>query len=58
VPRQTREGEARLEPRLYQKPDDIWEVNDIRAGNIDRVEELEAELRAELEKRRAPSSGS
>jgi hypothetical protein len=58
VPRQTLEGEARLEPRLYQKPDDIWEVNDIRAGNIDRVEELEAELRAELEKRRAPSSGS
>jgi arylsulfatase A-like enzyme len=35
------EGETRA-PQLFQKPDDRWEVNDLRARNIERAEELEA----------------
>ncbi len=38
------EGETR-EPQLFEKPDDRWEVNDLRMRNIERAEELEAELR-------------
>ncbi|VTU00213.1 sulfatase : Arylsulfatase A family protein OS=Singulisphaera acidiphila (strain ATCC BAA-1392 / DSM 18658 / VKM B-2454 / MOB10) GN=Sinac_7268 PE=4 SV=1: Sulfatase [Gemmataceae bacterium] len=40
------EGEAR-EPLLYDKPDDRWEVNDMRARKIDQADELERELREE-----------
>lgn len=35
-------------PLLFAKPDDRWEVNDIRQANLDRADELEAELRARL----------
>jgi arylsulfatase A-like enzyme len=38
------DGEAR-EPLLFEKPDDRWEVNDMRARNIERADELEAELK-------------
>ena len=34
------------EPRLYVKPDDRCEVNDVRQHEIDRAEAIEAELRA------------
>jgi arylsulfatase A-like enzyme len=37
-------GEAR-EPQLFAKPDDRWEVNDLRQRNIERADELEALLR-------------
>jgi arylsulfatase A-like enzyme len=37
-------GETR-EPLLYDKPDDRWEVNDMRARKIDQADELERELR-------------
>lgn len=40
------EGETR-EPLLFEKPDDRWEVNDLRPRNIERADELEALLRAE-----------
>jgi len=40
-------GEQR-QPQLYQKPDDRWEVNDLRFRTIERAEELEALLRAAL----------
>ena len=32
---------------LFEKPDDRWEVNDLRARNIERADELEAELKKE-----------
>ena len=38
------EGETR-EPKLFQKPDDRWEVNDLRSRNIAVMDELEAILR-------------
>jgi len=38
------EGEKR-EPMLFDKPDDRWEVNDMRARKIDHADELEAQLR-------------
>jgi len=38
------ESEKR-EPMLFDKPDDRWEVNDMRARKIDHADELEAELR-------------
>lgn len=34
--------------RLFVKPDDRWEVNDVRSRNLDLVEELEAEFREYL----------
>ncbi len=33
------------EPMLFQKPDDRCEVNDLRARNIERADELEALLK-------------
>ena len=35
-------------PMLFEKPDDRWEVNDVRQADLDRADELEAELRARL----------
>ncbi len=51
VPTRVPEGDPPREPLLYEKPDDRCEVNNVRRGNIDRVDELEAKLRAEVEKR-------
>jgi arylsulfatase A-like enzyme len=44
LPLRVPEGETR-EPQLYEKPDDRWEVNDLRTRNIGHADELEAELR-------------
>jgi hypothetical protein len=33
------------EPLLFEKPDDRWEVNDLRQPNVEMCDELEAELR-------------
>lgn len=33
------------EPQLFEKPDDRWEVNDLRPRHLERAEELEALLR-------------
>ena len=41
-------GDPPREPLLFEKPDDRWEVNDLRARNLDRAEELEAQLRAAI----------
>jgi arylsulfatase A-like enzyme len=41
LPLRTPDGETR-EPRLYKKPDDRWEVNDVRARNIAVTDELES----------------
>ena len=46
VPVRVPEGEKR-EPQLFQKPDDRWEVNDLRSQNIERADELEQILRDE-----------
>lgn len=35
-------------PQLYEKPDDRWEVNDVRQPNLALADELEAELRRRL----------
>jgi len=52
VPTRVPEGDPPREPLLYGKPDDHREVNDLRPRNIERADELEATLRAELEKAR------
>jgi arylsulfatase A-like enzyme len=44
LPVRVPDGETR-EPQLFQKPDDRWEVNDLRVRNIERADELEAELK-------------
>jgi arylsulfatase A-like enzyme len=44
LPIRTPEGETR-EPKLFQKPDDRWEVNDLRARNIAVTDELESILK-------------
>lgn len=36
------------EPLLFEKPDDRWEVNDVRQANLDQADQLEAELRSRL----------
>lgn len=43
-PRKVPEGEMR-EPLLFQKPDDRWEVNDLRARNVAVADELESILK-------------
>jgi arylsulfatase A-like enzyme len=45
VPTRTPEGDAPREPLLFAKPDDRWEVNDLRARNIEIADELEAKAR-------------
>ncbi|MEO2091567.1 MAG: hypothetical protein ABGY75_19090, partial [Gemmataceae bacterium] len=35
-------------PQLYEKPDDRWEMNNVRQPNLELADEMEAELRARL----------
>ena len=35
-------------PQLFEKPDDRWEVNDVRQPNLELADEMERELRARL----------
>jgi arylsulfatase A-like enzyme len=51
VPTRVSEGDPPREPLLFEKPDDRWEVNDLRGRNIERADELEAKLREEIQKR-------
>lgn len=51
VPARVPEGDPPREPLLFEKPDDRWEVNDLRVRNIERADELEAKLREEVQKR-------
>jgi arylsulfatase A-like enzyme len=44
LPTRVPDGETR-DPQLYEKPDDRWEVNDLRRANIERADELEAEIK-------------
>jgi arylsulfatase A-like enzyme len=44
LPVRVPEGETR-EPLLFGKPDDRWEVSDLRSRNLERADELEAELK-------------
>ncbi len=48
VPTGVPDGDPPREPLLFQKPDDRWEVNDLRTRNIERADELEARLRTLL----------
>lgn len=52
VPTRVPEGDPPRESLLFEKPDDRWEVNDLRARNIERADELEAKLREEIQKRK------
>ncbi|HEY1191829.1 MAG TPA: sulfatase-like hydrolase/transferase [Gemmata sp.] len=51
VPTRAPEGDPPREPLLYEKPDDRWEVNDLRVRNIERADDLEALLREEIRRR-------
>lgn len=42
------DGDPPREPLLFEKPDDRWEVNDLRSRNLERADELEATLRNSL----------
>lgn len=42
------DGDDPRPPMLFEKPDDRWEVNDIRQSNLDLADELEADLRGLL----------
>jgi hypothetical protein len=46
LPAQIAEGEFR-QPQLFRKPEDRWEVNDLRSRHLDVADELEAVLRKE-----------
>jgi hypothetical protein len=35
-------------PQLFEKPDDRWELNDVRQPNLELADEMERELRARL----------
>ena len=50
VPTRVPDGDPPREPMLFEKPDDRWEVNDLRARNSERADELEANLRDEVQK--------
>jgi arylsulfatase A-like enzyme len=45
VPTKVPEGDPPREPVLFAKPDDRWEVNDLRPRNVETADELEAKLR-------------
>ncbi len=45
LPLQVPEGDDPREPQYFLKPDDRWEVNDVRSQFLDQAEEWEAELR-------------
>ncbi|MBM3981270.1 MAG: hypothetical protein FJ304_13470 [Planctomycetes bacterium] len=45
LPTRAPDGDPPRAPRLYAKPDDRWEVNDVYAHNIDRADELAALLK-------------
>ena len=49
VPTRVPANDTPREPLLFHKPDDRWEVNNVRASSIDRADELEANLRAALD---------
>lgn len=48
LPLLTPDDEPR-EPQLYEKPDDRWELNDVRQPNLALADELEAELRQQVD---------
>ena len=50
LPIRVPEGDAPRGPQLYIKPDDRWEVNDVRQQHLELVEEFERTLRANLAK--------
>lgn len=45
VPGPQPEADPPREPQLYEKPDDRWEVNDLRSRNVELAEQLEGVLR-------------
>ncbi len=47
-------GEAALPAQLFVKPDDRWEVNDVRQHHLELAEHVEQVLRAFVEASRAP----
>lgn len=40
------DGDPARPPMLFEKPDDRWEVNDLRSRHVEKADELEALLRA------------
>jgi arylsulfatase A-like enzyme len=45
VPTKVPEGDPAREPMLFAKPDDRWEVNDLRPRNVEVADELGAKLK-------------
>jgi arylsulfatase A-like enzyme len=55
LPLKVPEGEKR-EPMLFDKPDDRWEVNDMRVRKLDHADELERKLRETLAVTQPPAA--
>jgi len=47
-------GEAARQAQLYVKPDDRWEVNDLRQHHLELMEEMEKNLRHHVAVSRKP----
>ena len=47
-------GDSARRPLLYVKPDDRWEMNDVRQHHLELAEEMERTLRAFVEETRKP----
>jgi hypothetical protein len=45
IPTRVPAGDPPREPMLFAKPDDRWEVNDLRPRNVETADELKARLR-------------
>jgi arylsulfatase A-like enzyme len=45
LPIQVPEGDPPRQPQLYVKPDDRWEINDVRQHHLELAEEMEKTLR-------------
>jgi arylsulfatase A-like enzyme len=52
VPISTPPADATRQPQLFVKPEDRWEVNDVRQHNLELAEELEQILRNDIDKLR------
>ena len=52
LPVKVPEGDPQRGPQLYVKPDDRWEVNDVRQQHLELAEEFEQTLRAKQEEER------
>ncbi len=52
LPIRVSEGDGPREPQLYAKPEDRWEVNDVRQHHLELADEMEKTLRNHMQENR------